>query len=144
MKKHLLCFTAVAALFFTGCGGGGSSGGVSYDDPKIVNNKTFFRVTKGEEYDFYTKEIFDENNGTLYVGKYDQTLHNLEPDSNQTIPYRTDLSYVYLQYDTPIRCRVIDTGLSVEFWCIDNDFGVLSPYPTRWKSLDDANDNPED
>jgi len=144
MKKNIVGFTAIAALFFVGCGGGGGSS-VSYDDPKIINNQTFFRVKKGEEYDFYIKELFDENNSTLYEGKYDETNDELVPDTNKTIPYYTDLSYVHIEDDPAIRCRVIESNVSVEFWCLDeNASGVLTLYTTRWKNLEGARENPEE
>lgn len=144
MKKHLMCFTAVAALFFTGCGGGGSSGGVSYDDPNIINNQTYFRVKADDVDIYYIKELFDEDNNTLYEGTYYEANGTLVPDTNKTIPYSTDLSYLHIEYDPAIRCRLIDTSVSVEFWCIASDFGSLTPYPTRWKTLDDARENPEE
>jgi hypothetical protein len=144
MKKYILGFTGIVAFFITACGGGGSSS-VSYDDPKIIENQDFFRVKKGEEGDFYIKELFDENNNTLYEGKYDETSHDLVPDTNETIPYYTDLSFVHIKYETPIRCRVVeDSNVSVQFWCLEeNASGLLTLYTTRWKNLDAARENPE-
>lgn len=145
MKKQILSFISVITLFFVGCGGGGGGSSISYDDPKIIENKDFFRVKSGEEGDFYIKELFDENNNTLYEGKYDEIDHNLVPDTNRTIPYYTDLSYVYIEYEPAIRCRVIDSNVSVEFWCLKADaVGALSLYTTRWKTLEDAREHAED
>lgn len=145
MKKQMIGLVSVIALFFVGCGGGGSSSSVSYDDPKIIDNQTFFRVKSDDVSVYYIKEFFDENNSTLYEGTYYETNDSLVPDTNKTIAYYTDLTYVHLEYDPTIRCRVIDSEVSVEFWCLQEDAsGVLTLYSTRWKNLDDARENPEE
>jgi hypothetical protein len=144
MKKQIVGFAGVAVLFFAGCGGGGGSS-ARYDDPKIIEDQTFFRVKSEDVSIYYIKEFFDENNNTLYEGTYYETNDSLVPDSNKTISYYTDLSYVHIEYDPPISCRVIDSNVSVEFWCLkDTASGILTLYTTRWKNLDDARENPEE
>ena len=146
MKKQILIFLGITALLFVGCGGGGGTS-VSYDDPKVIEDQDLFRVKSDEVGDFYIKERFDENNNTLYEGKYDMG-HDLVPDSNGSTPYDIDLTYlgyVYIQYEPAIRCKVIDSNDSVEFWCLNEGAsGSLRLYTTRWKTLDLAMDNPEE
>jgi hypothetical protein len=124
---------------FVGCGGGGSS--VTFDDPAIIENKDFYRVKLVDLGEKYMKEVFDGND-TLHESTY---LINDELDSNRTIPYEIKSSLVYItDNNVTIRCSVVDSNLSVEFYCLEEgQSGSLSLYTTRWKTLEDATLNPE-
>jgi len=142
MKKQIVGFVGIVALFVAGCGGGGSSS-ISYDDPQVIVDQDFYRVKLEDFNETYIKELFDDNN-TLHEGIYDMD-HELIPDTNRTIPYLIDGSYVQINDDPAIRCKVIESNVSVEFWCLPvGASGSLTLYTTRWKTLEDAMENPEE
>ena len=149
MKKYILSFISVITLFLVGCGGGGGSS-VTYDDPTIIENKLFYTV-KAEEPTMYLKERFSSNSeGILEVAKYEIDNDEFPVEDNTTIPYYIQSPLVYILYDgnykdyPNIRCSVIDSDVSVEFYCLEEgQSGTLSLYTTRWKTLEDAILNPE-
>ncbi len=139
MKKQLLSFLGVITLLVVGCGGGGS---VTFDNPEIIEDQPFYRVKKADLGDRYIKELFDGND-TLHEETYfvnDNTI-----DTNRTIPYHIESSQVYIDDNPAIKCSVIDSNDSVQFYCIIVNYsGVLSLYTTRWKTLVEATAHPED
>ena len=136
MKKQILSFFAVVTFLFVGCGGGGGSS-TTYDNPEIIEDKFFYRVIAENT---YLKERFDSNNSILEV----ETFENNVSDVNSTIPYEIKSSLIYIYDAITIRCSVIDSNVSVQFYCLEEgQSGLFSLYTTRWKTLEDAIENPE-
>ena len=138
MKKQILSFVSVVALFSLGCGGGGG-GTTIYDDPQVIEDQDFYRVI---EVNRYLKERFDSNTSLLE----EETFENNVSDANRTIAYDIQSSQVYIYDSITIRCWIIDKNNSAEFYCLNEGAsGSIPTEPTviRWKTLEDAIANPE-
>jgi len=138
MKKQIFSSLGVVTFLLVGCGGGGS--GEVVNVAEIIEKQYFYRV-KAVDQEKYLEELFD-GNGTLYEDTY-LILGNVL-DDNRTLPYEIISSRVYItDNNVTSHCSVVDSNLSVTFYCLKEGSSGSGVPTTRWKSLDDAIANPE-
>ncbi|UFH59719.1 hypothetical protein [Sulfurovum mangrovi] len=144
MKNYLAAGLSAIALLMVGCGGGGS--GSSTGIAEIIEDQDFYRYISADEK--YYKEFFD-GNGTLHKLRYFYDGDFIEGDDvldeNTTSEYYIDGALLYITDNSIIEeCRVEDMDLSVKFTCSKVGGTGAAVVTTRWKTLEDAVDHPED